>query len=1445
MASILSNIIGYVAAPFTGGASLALTDMGENAAASAWKWVKHRIIDDMRRDREAQVQSASNARNIIYGRTRVGNTIAYAESAGANKSVLHLICIHASHEIDGYEEIYFDDKLVMKSVDAYAGGILYDAWEIRPPYVGKAVIELFDGTQTAACASMVAASAGGWTADHKLLGLAYSHITLTYSEGTFPAGLPTIKAVIRGKKVLDTRTGLIAWSDNPAMCKRDYMLLDTDSGGMGCDLDEIGEALVIVEANICDQMVLSMVALDEDYVPVTPGVKSVYKPVVGAPSYEKRYTLNGQIVLDGAPTDFIKSMLSASAGEAIYSEGMWKIFAGAPSASVAAVDESWLNGGISFQTGSNKSDKNNTIKGTFTNSNDFWADTEFPEMPIGISTPPNAAYWTLVESPGKYNPTLAYAPGRYIAWGGKVYFAYSAITVPINTPPPSASYWVLVPLHDNSLQYPISTTIQRGGSVYTSTGIVPVSNPYLEEDGGEVLAANIVLPFTTGSSEAQRLAVIALRKSRLGFAMGYPCNHKAFKLEVMDVVTVNNDRMGLARDFRTINWEFSHMGGTNLALVEYDPLMWDVSPGDISSLVSPVITNLPDPWTVAAPTGFTAVEELYTGVAVANTKSKLNLSWVSAQASGTLYDIAFDGVIIQTIAETSYTINDLTPGTYDVSVRAKTSLGVVSVWVTIVKVVAGQNTPPATVAGFAASFAGNMIKLAWTANSEIDLAGYEIRTGASWAAGTILQAAIFSNGYSYRPTGSGAVAHWIKAFDTAGNESVTAATSSVTIPAAAPPTAIAPTGVLSGIDLAIAYPDTLDIDYCEIWAAASNSRDAATLVGVTRNGKFSHAGLGNAAIRYYWARTVNVFQQNSAWYPASSTAGVQGLTLANPTEVLKLLNADVTNENAAAYLAGTKSLINILDTRPMLFELGVVGPGVAATYTDAINQSVSEMVKNKGMVEALNSLVSGLLTAVYVPANTYVTGEYVTGSDSKIYRALISVPVSTPPPNATYWELTSDIITLVNTVQQNLDTATGTWTSTAASLTADVAALDNPTTGRVTLAETEIEQNSTNITLAGQSITGPLAFIAGAVVEPGIQIESTADVKGLEVTVSKTLINMDSANAAITLQAGRIDAATGRITSAEIAIDGANAAINLRATSAQLSAQVDILSDSIGLKLNATGTVGPGLAITWTDETHTRSNITVLSDTFILAKPDGTGQKNVFVVGNVNGVSTVGINAADMVVDGTLTANKIATGALIVGTNVALGTAQTAGQVTTIVGNTVTTGFINALNVTAQSVAAENITGTVITGKTVQTSATGKRIVMSGADELTLYDTDGTTVLASLGVGGPSNWWGIGSSSGYFHDPVAGNSAIIASGSIGVTSEGSDYGGVFGLMSKRTSYPYYAFVGLAQLVLCPGIIAGYPTWTARHGAVYMDVNCILYVQKTYGGGTDWQKVGAQ
>ena len=131
---------------------------------------------------------------------------------------------------------------------------------------------------------------------------------------------------------------------------------------------------------------------------------------------------------------------------------------------------------------------------------------------------------------------------------------------------------------------------------------------------------------------------------------------------------------------------------------------------------------------------------------------------------------------------------------------------------------------------------------------------------------------------------------------------------------------------------------------------------------------------------------------------------------------------------------------------------------------------------------------------------------------------------------------------------------------------------------------------------------------------------------------------------------------------------------------------------------------------------------------FVDSKFNGNGQSS---GRNIEDLTITNAKIANLdaakITTGYLAADRIEAGSLVVGTNVSLGTAQSASQVTTIIGNTITTGYVNALNVTAGSVAAEDITGTTISGKTinggtVRTAASGARLELTSAG-LKSYDS--------------------------------------------------------------------------------------------------------------------------
>lgn len=64
----------------------------------------------------------------------------------------------------------------------------------------------------------------------------------------------------------------------------------------------------------------------------------------------------------------------------------------------------------------------------------------------------------------------------------------------------------------------------------------------------------------------------------------------------------------------------------------------------------------------------------------------------------------------------------------------------------------------------------------------------------------------------------------------------------------------------------------------QVWASATNNRNAATQVGSSATGVFLHSGLATSQTRYYWIRPVDVSGQIGSYYPVSSTGGVVGTT---------------------------------------------------------------------------------------------------------------------------------------------------------------------------------------------------------------------------------------------------------------------------------------------------------------------------------------------------------------------------------------------------------------------------------------------------------------------------------------------------------------------------------------------------------------------------------------
>jgi hypothetical protein len=69
-------------------------------------------------------------------------------------------------------------------------------------------------------AALLAAFPSDWSSANIGQGIAYVVAKLTYSEASFPSGAPNLTVVLRGAKLYDPRTGTAVWSENPALMMR-------------------------------------------------------------------------------------------------------------------------------------------------------------------------------------------------------------------------------------------------------------------------------------------------------------------------------------------------------------------------------------------------------------------------------------------------------------------------------------------------------------------------------------------------------------------------------------------------------------------------------------------------------------------------------------------------------------------------------------------------------------------------------------------------------------------------------------------------------------------------------------------------------------------------------------------------------------------------------------------------------------------------------------------------------------------------------------------------------------------------------------------------------------------------------------------------------------------------------------------------------------------------
>ena len=239
------------------------------------------------------------------------------------------------------------------------------------------------------------------------------------------------------------------------------------------------------------------------------------------------------------------------------------------------------------------------------------------------------------------------------------------------------------------------------------------------------------------------------------------------------------------RHFRVLATKEADDGGYEIMALSHNPDKFDMIENGLTLQQRSYSTLSPVP---AAVPSVSLTEGLYT---VGNDgRSKINASWPSV-AGAVEYKVEWrqaDGNFGEDkTTSLDYDILNTAVQKYEVRVTAIGVFGAASPSATSATINAlGKTAPPDDVTGLSYTIDGTIgVSLSWANNTDLDLDLYEVRIGASWASGTLVTRQKAS-ALKLGQINGAAQTFWVKAIDTTGNYSVSAAsvTTVITVPSA-------------------------------------------------------------------------------------------------------------------------------------------------------------------------------------------------------------------------------------------------------------------------------------------------------------------------------------------------------------------------------------------------------------------------------------------------------------------------------------------------------------------------------------------------------------------------------------------------------------------------------------------------------------------------------------
>ena len=236
----------------------------------------------------------------------------------------------------------------------------------------------------------------------------------------------------------------------------------------------------------------------------------------------------------------------------------------------------------------------------------------------------------------------------------------------------------------------------------------------------------------TSTYQAEEMAEIILRRSREAIKLNINAGGQAYDLAIGDIVNITHSSLGFsAKPFRVNSLSFNEDFTVGLNLIEHQNSHYTWA----TKTQAPTVpsTTLPNPFVVQPPASVTLTDQLIQYNETPLTALDIEIG-VSPDSFVDYYQVEYklstdSDFIIHSQGSGLFqrVLNVIDESTYDVRVKAVSSFGSSSSYVTAQRKIIGAIAPPSDVEDLSCNISGQEAHLGWTAIPDLDLSHYNLR----------------------------------------------------------------------------------------------------------------------------------------------------------------------------------------------------------------------------------------------------------------------------------------------------------------------------------------------------------------------------------------------------------------------------------------------------------------------------------------------------------------------------------------------------------------------------------------------------------------------------------------------------------------------------------------------------------------------------------------------